>query len=188
MGDVCFAEVGHGFADEAEVEDLDDVVDPASLGGEDVRGFDVAMDEPLGVRFAQGGAGLMEVMNRAVGRENAILADELVEAHAREQFHSIVKGAVVALAVVVDGDDVPVGEGGGGADLAFKSCEDGLVTRLVGADEFDSAGAFEKSVLSLVDFAHSAFSEFIFELVLAELFCLECFAAHGVDNVGADHG
>ena len=83
-----------GFGD-AEVDDLghrDSVVD----GDEDVRGFEVAVNDPLLVRVLHGLTNLQEKLEAFVGRELGLVAI-LSDRNATDQLHDEVRTALVDL-------------------------------------------------------------------------------------------
>ena len=54
------------------------------------------------MRFGQGFAGLIQQRNHALGRQRAVLRDQIRQALAGQVFHHVVKCAVVGVAVIED--------------------------------------------------------------------------------------
>jgi hypothetical protein len=135
---------------EAEVEDLG--LAPPRV--EDVRGLDVPVDDPLPVRGVEGVGNLDPDVHDLVDVE-ARGAHVMLERLALEPLHHDVMLALV-LADVVDGADVRVVEGRGGAGLALEPFHRARVLRQLGGKELQRDAAAEAQVLGLVDDAHPA--------------------------------
>ena len=157
-----------GAEDQAEVEELDEVVEAAALGDEQVRRLQVAVDQRLGVRLGQRPAGLADQVDDPAGRHRAVALDEGVDPEPRQQFHHVVEDAVAGPPVVVNIDRVRVGQLGRGADLALEAGRRRRVAGPLGADQLDGALALQELVLGDVDVAHPAAAEPRGQPVLAE--------------------
>ena len=106
---------------EPEVEDLDVLVP----GDEDVLGLEVAVDDALRVGGRQTFGDLDAVLHRPPDGHVA-LPKPLAQGAALEQLgHD--EGDAVVLSDVVDGHDVGVIEGAGGAGLPFEPAEPGRI-------------------------------------------------------------
>ena len=93
-----------GGQDEAEVEELDEVVKVAAAGGEDVRRLQVAVDQPGDVRLAQRAAHLSEQEDGPAGGQGAVALDQVGQAQATEKLHHVIEDALGGHAVVEDRD------------------------------------------------------------------------------------
>ena len=155
-------------ADQAEVEQLGDVVDAAALADHDVGRLDVAVDQVHAVGLAQRRADLAQEVDDARRRQRAVALDDLLERQSRQVLHHVVEGAVVGVAVVVDLHRVPVGEPGGGPHLALEAGERVGVAGPIGPDQLDRHRLLEQQVLGQVDLAHPAGAEPPYQLVLPE--------------------
>ena len=80
--------------DEAEVEHLREVRNPAAVGEDDVRRLDVPVDQADPVRLRERFADLLEDVRDAGGRHRARLLHEPLEVHAVEVLHDVVEGAL----------------------------------------------------------------------------------------------
>jgi hypothetical protein len=86
----------------------------------DVRGLDVAVNDPLGVRGGQCRCDFTERASRLGDAERTVLLDPRMEAPSLDILHHEVRRAVVQLADRVDRDDVRVGERGDGLRFALE--------------------------------------------------------------------
>ena len=114
-------------AGEAEVGELDAI---DRRFEQDVAGLDVAVDEPAGVGRGQPGGGLHPEPRDLHRRELADPLQPLFERLAVDELHDEVRqpGRLV-LVDLVDGDEVVVRDGGGGAGLAAEPLPGDLVVR-----------------------------------------------------------
>ena len=148
------ADLGHlrvaGVGD-AEVGDLDAAV----VADEHVVRLDVAVDDAVLVGVAQAGEHLHRDRDRALGRERALLLDDLLERAPLEVLHRDVRAAV-GLAAVVDGDDVRVVEARGGLRLAPEALDELAVLGVALGHDLERDLAAEARVLGQVDRRHAA--------------------------------
>ena len=109
---------GIGEAGEAEVGDAG-----FAIGGEeDVRRFEVAVEDALLVGVGDGAGGFFEETGGG-GWGGETGAEGIGEGAALDEFHGVV-GLPVAVAEVEDGDDAVVAETGGGLGFAAEAaCE-----------------------------------------------------------------
>ena len=127
-------------------------------GDEDVVRLDVAMDDPVAVREAEGLEELLGVPDRGVHRERAVGHDQLLEAAALDHLHRDVVRPL-GLAAVVDGDDVRVREAGGRLRLAAEALDEEVVAGVALVEDLDRDAAPELLVLGEVDVGHPAGAE-----------------------------
>src|SRR5688572_23228308 len=103
------------------------------------------------------------------------LAHQRFEVAAHEQFHDVIKGAVIGAAEVEYLDRVRRVQCGRGLGLAFESPEHQFRLDLttgaqqLRADEFHGRSAREQAMLRFPYFAHAAFPEQGAQLVAAQL-------------------
>ena len=126
------------------------------------------MDQPRRVGYAQRLADLPQQIHEPPRRQRAVTPDQVLQAQARQVLHDVVVGAVIGAAVVVDLDDVRVGERGGHLDLALEPDLDPRVGHDLGPDQLDGAGALEEPVVGQVDLAHPAGTDPLPQVILAE--------------------
>src|SRR5262249_32275973 len=112
---------GVGRSGQAEGGQLDA---PHAVLQQDVGRFDVAVNQPLLVRRRQGGGGVDADLQDLPGLQRPTAADQGLEAAAVDVFHHEV-GHRRVVADRVDGDDVVVADGGGGAGLAGEAAAGG---------------------------------------------------------------
>ena len=146
--------VGLDRAGQSEVRHLD----PAVVGDQDVLGLDVPVHEAGGVGGGEGLEHGVEEHERLLGRERAVLPQDVAQRPARDVLHREVDQAVV-LALVVHRDDMAVGEPGGGARLALEARDEGLVVRQVRVHDLEGDDAVQAQVEGLVDGRHAAAGE-----------------------------
>ena len=124
------------------------------------------MDDAFGV------GGIEAVGNFDGEREQGFVvqrlaADQMLEGHAIEKLHGD-EGLVAVLADFVDGADVGMVQGGGGAGFAAKALE-GLRDRATDRRaEISGRRSGRVGVLGLVDHAHAAAAEFFDDAVVRD--------------------
>ena len=91
-----------------------------SLDNKDVRGFQIAMQNAFVVRGFDAGADLPQQPERALHRDRAFAAQELIERFAFDVFHHQKEDAFLALAKISHVNDVRMLNRGRGAGLALK--------------------------------------------------------------------
>jgi hypothetical protein len=141
---------GHGPG-ETEVGDLDAPV----VGEQDVLGLDVAVDDAGVVGCAERGEHRLHDLQGLAGAEPALLPHQVTQGPARHVLHRQEHGAVVG-ALVVDGDDVGVGQPGGRLGLADEPGHELLVLGQLRMHHLDGDRAVEPAVQGEVDGGHAA--------------------------------
>jgi hypothetical protein len=91
------------------------------------------------VGLGQGPANLPQQPDGLVGRERPFGPGELVERRPSQEFHDIVKRAVLGTAVVEDLDRIGVRQSGGGRHFPGESRQQPRVAGPLRCDEFDRA-------------------------------------------------
>ncbi len=122
---------------------------------QDVRGLDVAVDDPARVRGVERAGDLGDDVHRAAGVETAGGADERPQVRAVDVAHGDVERALV-LARVVDRDHVGVIDRGGEAGLGHEALAEADVLGEVRGDQLERDGAIEIELDSAIDHAHAA--------------------------------
>ena len=171
---------------QAEVEDLRDVVHPSPPGGEDVRGLDVAVDQPGFVRFLERQGGLPQQVNGTPRRKWAVPFDEVRQAHPRQVFHDIVICPVLGPAVVEDLDRVRVRQCRVDPHFAFEPIDRPGPNDHLRADQLDGARPLQQLVLGQEDLTHSAGADPLAETVLAKATRLDDLRPQPRDRVGRE--
>ena len=72
---------------DAEVEQLHDRVPVGAIGEEEIRRLEIAVHDPVRVRFGDAFANLHDVFERERGRQDARRADDVAEIASFEQIH-----------------------------------------------------------------------------------------------------
>ncbi len=141
-----------GGAGQTEVGDLNalDLVFEQNVGR-----FDVAVDQPLGVRRRQAGGHLNADAQNGADVERPVAVQPLLQGDAGHVFHDQV-GNAVGLVNAVDGDDVLVADGGGGASLARKPPSRRDAMSHVRRQHLDRHVAMQRRVERLEHHAHAA--------------------------------
>ena len=138
LGEVA-GPAGHGPGD-TEVGHLH----LAGVVDDDVGRLDVAMHHPVAVSEAERRGDPGRQIGGPVGVDRGGLADDLGQGPARHVLHHHeVRG--VDGAPVVDGDDVGVGQVGGGLRLAAEPLDEGGVGRELGEHDLDGHGPIERA-------------------------------------------
>jgi len=152
----------------AEVGDFYSVV----AGEHQVRGLDVAMHDVALVSELEGAAGLFHDAQNAGQGKGVTIVEERLEAAALYEFHGDVVEAVFFAGIEND-HDIGMGQKTGGARFRLKSGEK-LGASKAGAfgaelDGFDSDGAADDGVRSLVDDTHGTAAQFTDDFVTSGL-------------------
>jgi len=147
---------------EAEVQDLG----LPAFGDEDVGGLDVAVNDPLGVRRIQS-IGKLDAKLLNLLRFNGLRGDAVFERLSFEKLHRD-EGLALVLVDVVDGADVGVVEGGGGASLALEAFLCLVAGEQPLGQELERHLAAEAGVFGLVDHTHPPAAELLEDAVVRD--------------------
>lgn len=140
----------------------------SSLGcDDDVRWFDVAMDDFAAAGVIECGAELVEVLERVGERERARVIDVIAEVLAFDKLKDDVVPAAI-FADVVNAADVLVIEPRGRLSFVLKTAECVFVARLIRRKYFDRDGPIERRVVGAKYSPHSAAADKIHERIMAE--------------------
>ncbi len=151
-------------AGQAEVDDLD----PAAAGFEpDVGGLDVAVDQSARVRRRQARRDLPADTQDLGQRRHFRVLEPALQRLALEQGHGEVGNAVV-LADLIDGDNVIVLDGGGGAGLAEETLAAGRIAGHRAAHDLERDGALQLRVLGREHDAHAAGAKYLEDAIGTE--------------------
>jgi hypothetical protein len=137
-----------------EVRDLH----PAVAGHEDVAGLDVAMDDTALMGHLDGPRHLARDPRGLPWREGPAPPDDRRQILAVDELHHNV-GAGGVGAVVVDGDDAGVIQGGGRLGLLSEASEEVGIGAVLGAKDLERDIPLELGVAGSVDRGHAALSE-----------------------------
>ena len=153
---------------EAEIHELGYIVRRTAFEQDDVRRFDIAVNQFVPVGFAQRSADLPQNVENAIGGHRPESANHVFEALPGEVLHHVVKRPVVRSAIVVNFNGVRVAEPGGGLDLAFEAADLIRVIEVFRVNPFNGTRAFQEVVLGEIDFAHAARAEPTTEAILPQ--------------------
>ncbi len=147
---------------EAEVENFD----LAAVGDEKIGGFDVAVNDALGVSGFEG-VGDLDGHGEELVHGKRLAIHDLTESLALKKFHD---EEVLALVLLdgVDGADVGVIEGGGGAGFALEAFDKLRILGHFGGKKFYSDATAEAGVFGFVDDTHAAAAEFAGNFVVGK--------------------
>jgi hypothetical protein len=155
-----------GHLRDAEVEHLHDLGAGGVQAEEDVVGLEIAVDDPLLVRGADGGGDGQEDAGGLFER-HSFARQALAQGFSREQLHDHHRPSVVELEHFADGDHVRVPHGGGRAGLAQEAFDGvGVVGPAAsGAQELERELLPRLGVAGSPDHAHAAAPERVQQLV-----------------------
>jgi hypothetical protein len=143
---------------QSEIEDLHEVAPTTARGQHDVVALEIAVHHAEVVGTREGGAHLLEDVDRARHRHRT-LAALVRERLADEVLHHQVELAVLRFAHVVDVDDVRVVDAVGRARLPEHPCSKVRFTTQVRANELQRDDAIDEHVARAVDDAHAPFTK-----------------------------
>ena len=123
-------DVGH--LRDAEVEHLDAGAPVGAVCEKEVRGLEIAMDHPERVRLGERLGGLEQVVDRQLGREAALLLEELLEVLSLEVLHDQVRRAAGQRRHVAHAHHVLAANLDCGAAFAEESRDERRVVRQLG--------------------------------------------------------
>jgi len=149
-------------AGDAEVRDLRAVL----VVDDDVLRLEVAVDDTAAVREARGPEDLNREVDGALGRERALVVDELLQRSAGDVLHRDVR-RVVPLAAVVDRHDVLVLQARRGRRLTAEALDELGVGGEALVQDLQRDLAPELEVLRTVDLRHPARTDVGDDLVAA---------------------
>jgi hypothetical protein len=146
---------------------------------EDVLWLDVAVDQPLLVGEVQRGEDLDGDVHGPGDAQGGTFPDQRLEVRALDVLHhDVVRWPVGP--DVVDGDNVGVGDFGGGAGLLLETREKVGIGRVLPAEELDGDDPLEQGVLGPVDLGHPALAN----LVQQPVALVEDGFAHRIHKLG----
>ena len=148
---------------ESEVRDVDVIV----LGQQQVRGLDVAVDEAAEMDRVERGTGLVGDPRRPLRLQGTDDAHQRPHVGALDVAHRQVRDPVV-LADVVDGDDVGVLDGCGGARFGQEPLAHASLLEQFGCDHLQRDDPVEVELAGAVDDAHPAATDDRFDPVPCE--------------------
>ena len=143
---------------DAEVDDLDEV-GVAALDQVDVLGFDVAVEDPLGVRGAERAGDLAGDPQAALDRQRRLAHRQLGQRLAVEELHHDERAAVVGGAEVRHVDDVLVADGAREARLLQQARDEVALGVELLEQDLDRDALADDGVGRLVDRAHPALAD-----------------------------
>ena len=147
---------------EAEVENFN----VAAGGGKNVGRLDVSMDDAFGVSGVKA-LGNLHGEVEELFEWKRLAGDQVLEGLALEALHGD-EGDVFVFADFVDGADVGMVEGGGGAGFAAEALQsDGILGERFG-EKFEGHGAAEFEVFGAIDDAHATAAELFDDAVMGD--------------------
>src|SRR5215218_5207625 len=128
------------------------------LVDEDVAWFDIAVDITSSVGVVEGATDLLKQLGHVVGMEGGVGGDDGFQRLPAHELHDD-EGRAVILADVIDIDDVRVGEGSGGARLAFETSAEAGIGGELRPRRLDGHVATEEEIVTEIDDRHAALAE-----------------------------
>ncbi len=153
---------GNGGLGKTEVENFC----VAARGDENIGGLDVAMNDAFGVSGVEGVGNVSADFEKALDFDGRV-GDDVLERGAFHVFHDDEDAAVVFLDVV-DGADVRMVEGGGGASFSLEALEGLWILGDVVGKKFQGYETAEFGVFGFVNDTHSAAAEFFDDAVIGD--------------------
>src|SRR5258707_76937 len=92
-------------------------------------------------------------------RQRTVAPHQFLQVQSGNILHDVVKRAVLGVSVVMDRDDIWMGQLDGRPDLALEAPQALGVRRSLGADDLKGAEAAQEGVLSQIDLTHAALTE-----------------------------
>jgi hypothetical protein len=138
----------------------------APIGHEDVRGLDVAMNDPLGVRGIERVGDLNTQLDENLEIDRTA-ADAMLQRLAFEPLHHDEMLALV-LADVVDGADVRVVERGGGAGFALKPLDGLWIAGQLRWQKLQRDASAEANVFRLINHTHPAAAKLVDDAIVGD--------------------
>src|SRR5439155_12077752 len=135
-------------------------------GDEDVGGFDVPVDDSLGVGGFQSIEYLDAKIQEFVRRDGPFL-DSLLQGLALQALHDD-EGAAILVADVENRADVRVIQGGSGARLPLEPAERLRISRDFLGQKLEGHEPVQANVFGLVDHAHSAPAQLLDDAVMRD--------------------
>ena len=132
----------HGLH-QAEIQDLDNVADPAAPREQYVGRLNIPMDQTDTMGFRQRTANLAQDMDGPTLRLGAKLPNELIEVNTAQILHCVVKKALGSAPVIINGDGIGMSQLAGDLNFMFETCGCSFVGHF-GAEEFDRDGAAQQ--------------------------------------------
>ena len=148
---------------EAEIENLG----VPALGDENVGGFNVAMDNPFGMRRVQR-VGNLDAERQDRFQLHGTRPDHVLERDPIQEFHDE-KGASIFLADVVNRADVGMIERGGGLGFASESFERLAVLGEFLGQKLQGDKTAEARVFGFIDHAHATAAELLDDPVMGDV-------------------
>lgn len=154
----------------AEIEKLYEIALATALRNDDVVGFEIAVHDPTTMRGRQRVGGLVGNRDCAFLRKRAFAAHELRQRLASQKLHDEVHEALAALAVkhaiIQYVDNIGVTNVVDGFGFVEKARDHFLVACVFGVQDFQRHALADVRVLGEIDRAHSAFTDFLSDLVI----------------------
>lgn len=177
-----------GEEGEPHIEDFD----YAFFVDEQIGGFNITMDEAVGMGVVESFGRLREVICGQVEIERAHFLDEVLEVFSFDVLHDDVM-LIAFIADIVCVNDVRMIEGGGGTGLEIKTIEIGGIVDAILGEDFECPQLAHVLVFGEIDVAHAAASEERQQAIVAEIkaFVLAAFDLFGLparEDVFLDEG
>nr|WP_238705462.1 hypothetical protein [Serinicoccus profundi] len=145
-----------------EVGDLDPALAP--VGEQDVLRLDVAVHQPAPVRLGEGLGDGQQQGHGPTGGHRGVLGDDVAQRRALDELHRQ-EDDLLVLTLVVDTDDVRVGQPRRSAGLGDEAPHEGVVVGQVRPHDLERDRAVQPEVPRAVDRGHPAPGELAHHLV-----------------------
>src|SRR5579859_2341876 len=132
-----------------------------------IRGFDVAVNDPLAMRVMQRAGHLNSILGRQDGREGLIFFERAAQRSPAHVLHHQIS-QVVRLAKIVDGDNAVVLKARNGLGLALKTLAEARARRGFRQDDLQRDITLQARLYPLINASHPALAEPLQHLIWSE--------------------
>jgi len=162
--------LGRRMSQRSEIEDDREVRIVVALDQEDIVGLEIAVDDPLLMRFVNSRANLFENIHDPLERQTSFFDQDIAERATVEVLHHQIGQAIAAglsKTKISDVDNIWMAQASGCARFAFETFDELVVAHEVRSNQLESDKAFRAQVCGQIDGAHATLSEQSLEVVFA---------------------
>ena len=132
------------------------------------------MDHPGVMRLGKCITYICQKMQDAFGRHRSKSIHQLLQVHARQQFHGEKEDVVLRLTVIIDLDRVWMRQPCRRPHFLTKPAQGRIIGAMFRPNQFHGASSFQQQMLGLEDLSHPARADQPFEFELCKPTGLEC--------------